>query len=410
MKIFLDQNVYDAGLDRVRRVFDEFENVGVWFSGGKDSTICLELALIVARERDRLPLKVCFLDQEAEWDMVIDYVKEVMYREEIEPVWVQVPIFLPNAISQEDKFLISWEPGKEWMREKDPVSIKEGFDLKEEEGRIAKSGYWYTYFDKTVNLLYPDSPACFIGGMRAEESPKRVGAVTSNATYKDITWGKKLNERKGHYTFYPIYDWTIVDVWKAIHDNDWKYCKVYDEFYRHGVSVRDMRVSNLHHESAVKMLYYVHEIESDTWNRLTKRLGGVNQAKHISEKELLSVKDLPFMFKTWKEYRDYLTENLITNKKNLLEFRKKWAAMDIFYDELRDPEVLHRGQIKSVLVNDNEFAKLTSMTSNPIFITYSKWKTNKPIQMDFEPQNLKQIKPEHIERMRRDREINIGGG
>lgn len=85
MKMFLKENVYDSALKRIRYLFDEFPNIVVAFSGGKDSTVCLQLALIVAREKKRLPLKVAFIDQEAEWDTVIDYIREVMYNPEIQP-------------------------------------------------------------------------------------------------------------------------------------------------------------------------------------------------------------------------------------------------------------------------------------------------------------------------------------
>ena len=78
MKIFSSQNVFDAALDRIRYLFDEFENVVVGYSGGKDSTIILNLALQVAKEKDRLPLPVLFIDQEAEWHGTIDMVKNVM--------------------------------------------------------------------------------------------------------------------------------------------------------------------------------------------------------------------------------------------------------------------------------------------------------------------------------------------
>jgi hypothetical protein len=52
-------NVFDAALDRIRWLFDEFDNqVMVCNSGGKDSTVVLELALMVAKERACLPLHV----------------------------------------------------------------------------------------------------------------------------------------------------------------------------------------------------------------------------------------------------------------------------------------------------------------------------------------------------------------
>jgi predicted phosphoadenosine phosphosulfate sulfurtransferase len=61
-----NKTVYEMALERIEYIFDEFENVSVNFSGGKDSTVTLNLALTVAEKKGRLPLKVMFIDQEAE--------------------------------------------------------------------------------------------------------------------------------------------------------------------------------------------------------------------------------------------------------------------------------------------------------------------------------------------------------
>jgi len=69
MRIHLNESVWEVALDRIRYLFQEFPNVVVGFSGGKDSTVTLQLALIVAEEQGKLPVKVCFVDQEAEYQM-----------------------------------------------------------------------------------------------------------------------------------------------------------------------------------------------------------------------------------------------------------------------------------------------------------------------------------------------------
>lgn len=40
VKVYTDINVYDAAIERLKYVFEEFDNVLVAFSGGKDSGYC----------------------------------------------------------------------------------------------------------------------------------------------------------------------------------------------------------------------------------------------------------------------------------------------------------------------------------------------------------------------------------
>ena len=55
------------------------------------------------------------------------------------------------------------------------------------------------------------------------------------------------------------------------------------------------------------------------------------------------VKKLPYMFKDWKEYRDYLTENLIQQKDYKEIFKKRWAKDDDKYEgKMRNIKVLYK--------------------------------------------------------------------
>ena len=368
MKIFLKENVWDSALKRINRIFDDFENVVISTSGGKDSTVTMELALMVAEQRDRLPLKMMFLDQEAEYRMTIEYMRKAMADPRVEPLWVQCPIKLFNATSMEEPWLMCWAEGDDWMRPKEDISIKQN---------VFGTDRFHDIFHKILEHYFPDEPACYLAGVRAEESPTRLAGLTTGQTYKEITWGKKLNEKKGHYTFYPLFDWCLSDVWKAIHSNGWEYCQIYDELYRYGMAPHKMRVSNLHHETAVHSLFFLHEIEGDTWEALANRLGGINQAKHIQKQEMFAVQTLPWMFDSWKEYRDYLTVHLITIPENVKIFQKQWDRMDVLYDEMNYPEDLYKKQISSLLVNDWEFVKLAGFLNCPAMITYRDWKKGK---------------------------------
>ena len=384
MKIFLKENVWDAAIKRMNRLFDEFDNIIISTSGGKDSTIIMELALKVAEERDRLPMKLFFLDQEAEYQMTIEYMRKIMADPRVEPIWLQVPIRLFNATSMDQPWLNCWQDDEEWMRDKEDISIKEN---------VFGTDRFHKIFTNVLDYYFPDEKACYLAGVRAEESPSRLGGLTVDATYKDITWAKRLTKAKEHFTFYPIWDWQMSDVWKAIHDHNWRYCKIYDELHRYGITPRNMRVSNLHHETAVHSLFFLHEIEPDTWNKLSKRLAGINQAKHMKKHEMFAVKTLPFMFKTWNEYRDYLTENLITDEDHKKRFRRMWARQDDFYGDMAKSEDLTKRQIASILVNDREFVKLDGFLNHSAMIAYRDWRRGKIDARARKKSNLIYIKP-----------------
>lgn len=352
MKIYSKQNVFDAAVNRIRYLFDEFPNVIVNISGGKDSTVVLNLALAVAEEKGRLPLKVMFIDQEAEWQTVIDHIRVIMSDSRIEPLWLQVPIKIFNATSTIEPWLYCWEEGKEWIRDKEPNSIKfnrYGTD------RFAEM---FEAYNKTV---YPHQRVCRLAGVRTEESPARMLGLTSYTTYKHITWGSKENVKLGHYTFYPIYDWSYTDVWAAIHKNDWPYCNIYDYMYQHGLPVQKMRVSNVHHETAVKTLYYLQEVEGDTWDKITKRISGLNSVSKLNS-GFFAPEKLPFMFSSWREYRDYLLENMICDQETRAKMMASFLSEERRYDEEIHTE-LFKMQVNVILLNDYHGTKQTTFVA-----------------------------------------------
>lgn len=345
MKIRLKQNVLEASLDRIRYLFSEFPNLVICFSGGKDSTVILNLSLQVAEELGRLPLPVMFIDQEAEWQATIDYTRLVMQDPRVLPLWYQMPIRIENATSGTSAFLYCWGEGEQWMRDKEPNSIHHNTTG-------TKDAIFNDLFPALLAERYPSAPACYLSGIRAAESPARFAGLTFLPTYKHITYGKVLSKPRKHYSFYPIYDWETADIWKAIHSHSWPYCSIYDEYYRYGVNINAMRVSNLHHETAMRSFAHLQEIEPATWNALTKRLSGTNTAGHLQGASYKAPTELPAAFASWREYRDYLLDNLISREDHRAIFLREFARMDKKYQAIHHKEKMYRAQITSVLCGD----------------------------------------------------------
>lgn len=341
MRVYLNKTVFQASLDRLNLVFDEFENIVVWVSGGKDSTVIYHLSFNIAKERGRLPLKVAWIDQEAEWKSTEEWIRKIMYDPNVEPYWFQFPFKLSNATSSGSDFLECWKPGDEWIRDKDPISIKEN---------TFGTDRFHHLFSLISHKLWGDKKTASISGVRAEESPARFIGLTASNTYKGITWGRKNEFNPNHKTFYPIYDWMVSDVWKAIHENHWDYNKIYDFQYQYGMKVQDMRVSNLHHEQSVRCLFYMQEVEPETHNKLIKRLPGVHSATHFGWDDFYAG-DLPYMFKDWKDYRDFLLEKLIIpeHQKGL---RNAFREHDIEFEDEPCYQKLLRIHVNAIICND----------------------------------------------------------
>ena len=369
MKIYKKNNVYEESLNRIRFLYDEFDEVVVGYSGGKDSTVTLRLAVEVAREKGKLPVKALFIDQEAEWGAVIEHMREVQTDPDVELLWYQIPFDIYNASSNLKQWITAWEDGVETMRPYEPNSIREN--------KYGTTSF-YDLFNKIIEKDFPEN-TILLGGVRSEESPRRHVAMTQDSTYKYITWGKKLNPSKGQYTFYPIYDWSYTDIWKAIHDKQWIYTKVYDYQYMYGVSIRAMRVSNLHHETAIETLFYLQEIERDTWTALTKRMSGIDTAGKLSKDDYF-VKELPFMFRSWEEYRDFLTQNLVKNDKLRKKFEKKWIAYDEKYKDMLLRDKLIKAEINTILANDIDLNKLRNFTETPEMEDFRRWSRGEEIK------------------------------
>ena len=181
MKVYKEQTVLEASLERVRYLFDEFEDVYVSVSGGKDSTVAFNMALQVARERGR-KLGVFFLDQEFEYEATIDIIREWMHEPDVVPYWLQAPLKMYNSNSPTEPYTIVWDESRRdtWMREREPDSMHEHFN--ENIDRFHDSVEAFTVWRKSVT----GKSTCCITGMRAEESFNRFRAMTSGLTYKNI--------------------------------------------------------------------------------------------------------------------------------------------------------------------------------------------------------------------------------
>ena len=94
MKKYLDINVYEATQARLKYIFDNFDNIYVSFSGGKDSGLLLNMVLDYKRRNNiQKKIGVFHQDFEAQYQTTTDYVTRMFENNinDIEPYWVCIP-------------------------------------------------------------------------------------------------------------------------------------------------------------------------------------------------------------------------------------------------------------------------------------------------------------------------------
>ncbi len=331
------QDVFTSTLKRIEFIFDNYDNIQLSLSGGKDSTVLFHLINAEAIKRNR-KFYVFFLDQEAEYQGTIDFIQWAMEQPNVIPLWYQIPVFMTNACSSSQLFLFAWGKNEKWVREKNPIAIQE-LNFKHPKR-----------FYKLINLINKqlrnmEGRNISIVGLRAEESLQRYCAMLSDGEL-DNHWIKK--RRLQVDKCYPIIDWSYTDVWKYLIENKLKYNAVYDKLYMKGHSLRSMRVSNLIHEKSIKCLESLQEIEPETYQKLESRLHGVHcTAMYVGEKMVYSIKTLPSKFKTWKEYKNFLLQTIHPDLKRIFEYQ--WNRF-----EDTDDEGANRYMVKRLLLCDWE--------------------------------------------------------
>ena len=75
-KIYNDENVLEAANKRFDIIFNEFDNYYFSVSGGKDSSVMIQLAVRKASELNK-KFSVLYIDLEAQYKATIEHIEEL---------------------------------------------------------------------------------------------------------------------------------------------------------------------------------------------------------------------------------------------------------------------------------------------------------------------------------------------
>lgn len=347
---YQEDDVVTAARRRIGFLFDNFDDIKVSISGGKDSTVLAHLCAVEAHRRGQ-KIGLFFLDEEVVYQSTIDQITwmiEEMLPEAIIPLWLQLPFNLTNSVSLTESQLIAWEPGKSelWMRPKKSYAIKAPQWNRESE-TVADKNKGFGFYDVFRNFESCYSNAASLVGIRATESPNRWRSVAKHPVEingTEIYWGTPKGD---NYAFYPIYDWNFSDVWKYIHQQKLRYSSIYDLQFKKGFSINEFRVSSLIHEKSFKSLVELPEFEPKTFNRLSKRIKGIEFAAETGrDSKMFQVRKLPKQYANWIEYRDFLLNTYPDAQKKPI-FGKRFSRQ-------KNNNFVARQQCRQLILNDYE--------------------------------------------------------
>jgi len=285
-----NEDVFTAAKRRIAWAFEEFDTIIISFSGGKDSTCVLMLALDEAKRRNKLPLRVDMFDDEMLDPDTIAYTTWLSQREDILFTWFCFPI-VHTLRSDSRSHWITWDENYRdvWMRPmpEGAVTVKDYPEVKI--GMSIAEAHDIVYRDRKelgkIGVML---------GIRIEEAFNRRRALLFSKGF--------VGSQKGLVKLKPIYDWKVRDVWKAIKENNWPYSKIYDKWWRKGYPLSQMRVAPWGNVAQIREIRFYQEFYPDAWNQAIRRMPELSaQARYGTSKLFLKAKAKPLSM-TWQEY------------------------------------------------------------------------------------------------------------
>lgn len=266
-KRFLGIDVYAAAQARVAHVFDTYAKPYVAFSGGKDSTALLHIVMAEARKRQQR-VGVLFIDWEAQYTLTITHVARCLeqYATLIDPYWVALPLRTTNACSNIEPEWVCWDPEKRdlWVRPPPACAI-----VDEKYFPFYQHAMTFEDFVPAFARWYGEGAIALVGTRAAESLDRRVMLVREKAgEHRWIT----------QHSAYPLYDWSVEDVWTFFAKTNLSYNAIYDRMQRAGLSLRQMRICEPYGDEQRRGLWLYHLLEPETWGRVAARAAGANHA------------------------------------------------------------------------------------------------------------------------------------
>lgn len=325
-KIYKDINVYDAAINRYDIVLSEFDNYYVSVSGGKDSSIMLQLMAQEARKYGK-KFSVLYIDLEAQYQATIEHINALIdaTKDVVENwYWCALPLSLRNAVSAIQPKWICWDKKDKakWVRE---YPTKRNDVVLVTEDSLPNGWDWFfrgmefeefiLWFAKWFNETHGGKTAAGIG-IRSDESLNRFRTIISDKKerFKNYPWTTRAHCKSdvlNCWNFFPLYDWRTEDDWTAVARFDLLFNPIYELMYKNGLSIYEQRLCQPYGDDQRKGLDQFRTLEPETWEKVLSRVEGVNFGNIYCRTSLLgNIKSEKPENLTWEQYAVFLLESI----------------------------------------------------------------------------------------------------
>lgn len=325
--VWRSDDVVSASYQRIAEIYEKGDRVAVAVSGGKDSTVMMELTVQVARDLGKLPVDVVMRDEEIMYPGTFEYLHRVAARtEEVDFHWIIAGQPIQNAYDRFNPYWWVFDPLEQdkWVRGypgngEPQLPGRPAYWIEDQEIRYISGfrifplrGYrgwedwdeltWKQRLSKAKKNAFPYNPdvaqLVSLVGSRTQESRGRYLAVLSMSG-----WRTGMGDT-GNITGYPLFDWQTSDIWKFILDNGCDYNEAYDVMTRSGMKGEAQRIAPPTFGEGADSLKMAMQAWPQWWERVCRRVGGLRRAAQFGS---IAIKPRRQPWQTWEDvYRDEL--------------------------------------------------------------------------------------------------------
>lgn len=336
-KIYTSENVLEAARKRLRLIFSQFNHIYFAVSGGKDSSVMVQLAEETAARMNRT-YDVMYIDFEAQYAHTIAHIEQLKTLPHIGTFYhIALPMALRNAVSMLQPKWICWDEQVKdlWVRPLPPDAITEKncpwpwFRKGEEfEEFIVEFAHWY-------RETHDGPVACGIG-IRADESLNRFQTIAFHERKEEYAgqhWTTRVDE--DIYNFYPIYDWRVEDIWGAVSQLNLLSNEIYELMYKNGLSIHQQRLCQPYGDDQRNGLDQFKALEPETWEKVLSRVNGVNFGNiYCRTTALGNLKSFKPEGMEWEAYTVFLMESIgLYNRELMLHYYGKIKKFILWHEK-----------------------------------------------------------------------------